>query len=143
MTAWTVHGVPVLPVAVAAGWFAVLLLVLFPLAARHWITAWLTACVLLAAAWGFILSVAFGPADLRWHWTGPALWWPDARHDAALVVTWADPLKPWQLAGVIGAVGVWCALMRAVRKRHDARVIARAARPVAAPVPVAPRAGRR
>ena len=132
------------PGVAAAGWALALLWCLTWLAARHWITAWLAACILLAAAWGFILSLAFGPAGLRWRWGDPASWLPDASHDASLVLTWADPLKPWQLCAAVAGLGCWCKLVRSCRKRTIARAIRRAAAlpgPQAVPVvPVWPQA---
>lgn len=114
------------PAVASAAWGLCLLWCLTWLAARHWITAWLLACNLLAAAWGFILSLAFGPVGLTWGWD-PSRWAGYARRDAALVVTWADPLKPWQLCAIIGGLGAWCKLVRVLHKRRDRRVIARAA----------------
>lgn len=122
-------------VGVAAGWFVALALLLFWVAATHWITAGVLAAVMLAAAWGFIESAAFGSAPWRWHVLDPHQWPADARFDSKLLLTWADPVKPWQLILVLVLLFTWCKIRRTIRKRSAAR---RVAGPAAGPVQVVP-----
>lgn len=120
----------------AAGWAAVMLLTLFWLAGRHWVTAWLVSSALAAAAWGLIESVVFGPVSVAVHWAEPRRWPGDLRHDAALLLGWASPVKPWQLAAAVGLLGAWCKTRHVIRSRRaEARVALRAARAAAAQVP--------
>jgi hypothetical protein len=127
-----VKASPVLLLAAAGGWLAVLVFLLTFVAARRWFTAGLLASVQVITAWAFVAAVAIGPADVRLRWTTHPLAVPGVlRYDYGQAAGWVSG-KPWELFGVVAGVFAWCLLWHRLRRRRRAR---RQAADIAAAMP--------
>jgi hypothetical protein len=115
------HRLELAALATFAAWATALAMLLVWMAATRWKTAGFLAAIMLAVAWALVESFAFGPVGWAWHATSPGLWRADARHDAGLLLTWADPVKPWQMIAVLVALFTWCKLRHQLHQRKHAR----------------------